>query len=82
MYAATSEEPSAYAARPIADVRAELAIVRKADFAIESGSVTAWEPGGISPYQYECGRKAAEGAVEDVTSNEVVLTAYLGGRRR
>ena len=26
------------------------------------GSVTAWEPGGISPYQYDCGRKAAEAA--------------------
>ena len=47
------------AARPLADVRAELGIVPKTEFAIESGSVTAWEPGGISPYQYECGRSAA-----------------------
>ncbi|MCU1468326.1 MAG: hypothetical protein JWM72_4254 [Actinomycetia bacterium] len=56
------------AARPIADVRAELAIVPKADFAIESGSVTAWEPGGISPYQYESGRRAAEAAGREYES--------------
>jgi hypothetical protein len=56
------------AARPIADVRAELAIVPKSDFAMESGSVTAWEPGGISPYQYECGRKAAEAAGREYES--------------
>ena len=48
------------AARPLADVRAELGIVPKSEHAVASGSVTAWEPGGISPYQYECGRKAAE----------------------
>ena len=48
------------AARPLDDVRAELGVVAKSDHAIESGSVTAWEPGGISPFQYECGRRAAE----------------------
>ena len=32
----------------------------KSDRAIECGSVTAWELGGISPYQYECGRVLAE----------------------
>ena len=48
------------AARPVADVRAELGIVAKSERAIESGSVTAWEAGGISPYQYECGQRAAE----------------------
>ena len=48
------------AARPVDDVRAELGIVPKSERAVASGSVTAWEPGGISPYQYECGRKAAE----------------------
>jgi hypothetical protein len=50
------------AARPVADMRGELGIVPKSERAIESGSVTAWEPGGISPYQYECGRRAAEAA--------------------
>ena len=29
---------------------------------------TAWEPGGISPYQYECGRKAAEAAGREYDS--------------
>ncbi len=56
------------AARPIADVRAELAIVPKSEFAIASGSVTAWEPGGISPYQYESGRTAAEAAGREYDS--------------
>ena len=27
---------------------------------IEAGSVGPWEPGGISPFQYEAGRKKAE----------------------
>jgi hypothetical protein len=48
------------AARPVADVRAALGVVPKSERAIEVGSVTAWEPGGISAYQYECGRRAAE----------------------
>ena len=30
--------------------------------AIAAGSVTPWEPGGISPYQYEAGRQAARAA--------------------
>jgi hypothetical protein len=49
----------ASAQRPVDDVRAELGIVAKSERAIESGSVTPWEPGGMSPYQYECGRRAA-----------------------
>jgi hypothetical protein len=48
------------AGRPIDEVRAELGIVAKSAYAISSGSVTAWEPGGMSPYQYECGQRAAE----------------------
>ncbi len=56
------------AARPVAEVRAALGIVPKTEFAIESGSVTAWEPGGISPYQYECGRRAAEAAGREYES--------------
>jgi hypothetical protein len=54
--------------RPIADVRAELGVVPKSEHALESGSVTAWEPGGISPYQYECGRRAAEAAGHEYES--------------
>jgi hypothetical protein len=37
-----------------------LGIVPKSDHAVESGSVTAWEPGGISPFQFECGQRAAD----------------------
>ena len=49
-----------HAGRPVAEVRAEFGVVPKAEHAVEAGSVTAWEPGGISPFQYECGRLAAE----------------------
>jgi len=48
--------------RPIADVRTELGVVPKSDHAIERGSVTPWQPGGISPFQYESGKKAAQSA--------------------
>jgi hypothetical protein len=48
------------AARPVDDVRAELGVVPKSERAIDSGSVTPWEIGGMSPFQYDCGRKAAE----------------------
>jgi hypothetical protein len=48
--------------RPVADVRAELGVVVKSELAIASGSVTPWEPGGISPFQYECGKRAAQAA--------------------
>jgi len=50
------------AARSVEDVRAELGVVPKSEHAIEVGSVTAWEAGGISPYQYNCGRRAAAAA--------------------
>ncbi len=45
---------------PIDDVRAELGLVPKSDAALEAGSVGPWEAGGISPYQYEAGRRKAE----------------------
>lgn len=56
------------AERPVADVRAELGIVSRSELALVSGSVTAWEPGGISPYQYDCGRRAAEAAGREYES--------------
>jgi hypothetical protein len=46
--------------QPLTVVRASLGVVPKSAHAIESGSVTAWELGGISPYQDGCGRAAAE----------------------
>jgi hypothetical protein len=45
---------------PVEEVRAELGVVPKSDLAIEAGSVGPWEPGAISPFQYEAGRKKAE----------------------
>jgi hypothetical protein len=48
--------------RLVDDVRVELGVVEKSENAAASGSVSAWEPGGISPYQFECGKRAAEAA--------------------
>ena len=51
----------AYADRPIDDVRREFNIVPKSEEAYAAGSVSPWERGGISPFQFECGqRRAAE----------------------
>jgi hypothetical protein len=46
--------------RSVEEVRATLGIVAKSSRAVECGSVTAWELGGISPFQFECGRVTAE----------------------
>jgi hypothetical protein len=51
-----------HAELPIDEVRAKLGIVPKDPRAVEAGSVTPWEAGGISPYQYQAGRKAAKAA--------------------
>ena len=51
-----------YADRPVAEVRAEFGIVEKSERAIAAGSVDPWSPGGISPYQFESARAAAEAA--------------------
>jgi hypothetical protein len=48
--------------RPVDEVRAELGIEPKSERAIEMGSVTPWEPGGISPFQLACGRERADQA--------------------
>jgi hypothetical protein len=50
------------AARSVDEMRGELGVVPKSDRAIEMGSMTAWEKGGISPFQYNCGRQAADAA--------------------
>ena len=50
----------AHAQTPVEEVRTQLGIVPKGERAIEMGSVTAWEAGGISPYQFEVARKRAE----------------------
>ena len=41
------------------DVRARFNLVPKADAAVAAGSVGPWEPGGISPFQMNCGRELA-----------------------
>jgi hypothetical protein len=49
-----------YADLPLEEARHRLGIVTKAPHAMAAGSVSAWEPGGISPYQYGAGRQRAE----------------------
>jgi hypothetical protein len=57
----------AYADWPVDDVRAHLGLLPKSLQAIEAGSVSAWEPGGMSPFQYAHGSElaAAEGRPYD-----------------
>ena len=57
-----------HADRPVDDVRAEFGVVAKSERAVLVGSVTPWERGGISPYQYECGKLAAEAAARPYDS--------------
>jgi hypothetical protein len=45
---------------PVDDVRAEFGVVPKSEAAVEAGSVTPWQLGGISPFQYEAGKRKAE----------------------
>jgi hypothetical protein len=49
----------AHADRPIEEVRAEYGLLPRSEAAIAAGSRTAWEPGGISPFQYAHGRDVA-----------------------
>jgi hypothetical protein len=58
----------AHADRPLVEVREQLGIVAKDSRATDSGSVTPWERGGISPYQYKTAREAAEKAGREYDS--------------
>jgi transposase-like protein len=53
----------AYADWPVEDVRSHLGLLPKSERTIDAGSVSPWEPGGMSPYQYKSGPElaAAEG---------------------
>ena len=51
-----------HAGRSVDDVRALLGVVPKDPRAIDMGSVTPWDRGGISPFQYRSGQRAAEEA--------------------
>ena len=48
--------------RPVAEIREQFGVLPKSERAIEVGSVTPWQPGGISPFQYDYGQKAAADA--------------------
>lgn len=50
----------ALADRPITVVRNEIGLVPKSGSAIAAGSVGPWQPGGITPYQLNSARTAAE----------------------
>ena len=43
---------------PLADVRAHFGLPPRSELAVASGSVTPWEHGGISPFQYAAGQTA------------------------
>jgi hypothetical protein len=43
----------------LAEVRERLGVVAKSERAIEVGSSSPWEPGGISTFQYRAGQDAA-----------------------
>ncbi|WP_194814942.1 hypothetical protein [Nocardia sp. XZ_19_385] len=45
--------------RPITVVRNEIGLAPKAGSAVAAGSVSAWQPGGITPFQLQSARKAA-----------------------
>jgi hypothetical protein len=51
-----------HATADVDEVRVRLGIVPKSDRAVALGSVTPWERGGITPFQYEAGRQRAERA--------------------
>jgi hypothetical protein len=48
-----------HADRQLDDVRADFGLLPKSERALAAGSVSPWEPGGISPFQYEQGLRAA-----------------------
>jgi hypothetical protein len=51
----------ALADQPVDDVRRAFNIIPKSEAAYDAGSVSAWEQGGISAFQFEYGqRRAAE----------------------
>ena len=49
-----------FAELPVEEARDRLGVVAKAPEAIAAGSVTAWQPGGISEYQHRAGLRRAD----------------------
>ena len=64
----------ALAGEPLSDVRARFGVPPRSAAAIVAGSVTAWEPGGISPFQLAAGRDAAVAAARDYDSYGATTT--------
>jgi hypothetical protein len=58
----------AHAERSLDDVRADFGLPPRSAAAIAAGSTTAWERGGISPFQYAHGRDVAEAEGRAYTS--------------
>lgn len=54
---------------PLAEVRAEFGVVPKAEPALNAGSVGPWEAAGISPFQFQEGRRKAEAAGREYDSH-------------
>jgi hypothetical protein len=48
------------ASLPLDEARARFRVRPKSDDAVAAGSITAWEPGGISPFQLASGQRQAE----------------------
>jgi hypothetical protein len=59
----------AFADLPLTEARARLGVPEKDRRAVDAGSVSPWEPGGISPYQYDAGRTAADRAGREYDSH-------------
>jgi hypothetical protein len=57
-----------YAELDVEDARERLGVVGKSHNAIEAGSVSPWEPGGMSEYQYAAGRRRADETGESYDS--------------
>ena len=49
----------AFATLPTDEVRRHFGVEEKAPEAVEQGSVGPWEPGGISPFQWDAGQALA-----------------------
>ena len=75
----------AHADRPLDEVRADYGLPPRSDAAVAAGSTTAWERGGISPFQFAHGREVAEAegrAYESFGADARLNGAHLNLRRR
>jgi hypothetical protein len=64
---------------PLPEARARFALRPRSDLAVAAGAVSAWEPGGISPFQMGAGRDRAARAGRDYESYGADLPGSPGG---